>query len=153
MDPTTIAALIGGASKVLGAGIDSQRQPTPPNQRADGSAMGGLSDGANSGGATGGAYGGSYSQNFLDGSNWVVATGKSNARADAQTSGAKPIFSTETPQMYAPQNPFLAMNPTRGTRELPSLSERIGDTTGNMGSGQYLLIGLVLLTFVLLQQK
>lgn len=154
MDPTTLALLQSG-SALVGKAIDASRpgmSMQPLQQRSDGYAMGGYSDGANSGGATGGANGAANSTSFLDGSNWVVSTGKSTARADAQTSGAKPTFSTDYPAMYAPQNPFLGMNPLRGDNILPSLGNRIAETTGALGSGNYLLIGLVLITIVMLKK-
>lgn len=117
MDPLTIAELFKSGSGLIkslsGPGVTTA---PPPPQRADGYALGGMIDSASpnamssgaTGGATGGAYGGAYSQSMLDGSNWVVSTGKSNA-VGGGTSGAKPIFSpaqSTSQGGVAPASPF-----------------------------------------------
>lgn len=100
MDPVTMSALINAGSNLLSKGMSGPTSAPPPPQRADGYAMGGYADSHSpnemssgaTGGATGGAYGGAYSQSTLDGSNWTVSTGKSNA-VGGGTSGGNGGFS------------------------------------------------------------
>lgn len=108
MDPATIAALINGGSKILSGALGQPATaPTAP-QRADGYALGGMA----SGGATGGAYGGAFSQANIDGSNWIVATGKSSAWADSLKSGGNgglsPTQTMTGPGGVNPSSPFLS---------------------------------------------
>ncbi|MYM39657.1 hypothetical protein [Duganella qianjiadongensis] len=119
MDPMTIAGLINAGSSILkGLGSNSGPTTTPSGpQKADGYAMGGYADTSGSpnsmgsgatGGATGGAYGGAYSQSYLDGSNWAVSTGKSNATGGGKSGGnggMSPIQSNATGGV-SPASPF-----------------------------------------------
>lgn len=88
LDPNLLASMFKVGGQVL---TEAVKEPPPPPQRADGYAIGGMLDGRSSNvlssGATGGAYGGAFSQSYIDGSNWTVSTGRSNAVGGGTSGG------------------------------------------------------------------
>lgn len=146
MDPATIAAMMNGASGIL-KGLQPTAPQTQP-MRADGYALGGTALGSNDGAATGtsysgaqgSAYGGAYSQANVDGSNWVVATGKSSAQGwgrSGENGGLNPMMNYETPK-----SPFLQPAVALGAKAADSLQS----------SGSMLLIGLAILAVVIIKK-
>lgn len=146
MDPATIGAMMQGASGIL-----KNLQPTaPPSSpmRADGYALGGTGTGASDGtatgtsysGAQGAAYGGAYSQANVDGSNWVVSTGLSNARGEGRSGQNGGLVPTANYQV--PQSPFLQPMAALGAKAADSMQS----------SGAMLLVGLAVLIFVVMKK-
>lgn len=151
MDPMTISALIGAGSSLLSAGMKGgpASQPPPP-QRSDGYAMGGYADSSSpntmgsgaTGGATGGAYGGAYSQSNVDGSNWVVSTGKSNAVGGGKSGENGGFAPSQSNAMggVSPASPF-------------NMGAGMSGVTGQLGGSPALLIGLALVALLILKRK
>jgi hypothetical protein len=139
MDPMTVSSLLSSGSSLIKAlGGGGPASAPPPPQRADGYAIGGMletaSPNSSSSGTTGGAYGGAFSQANVDGSNWTVSTGLSQAKGGGSSGGnggLSPIL-TSSQGGVTPQS----MN-------IPS---------GALGSGNLMLIGLAVLAYLIVKR-
>lgn len=144
MDPMMIGGLMSGASGILNA--LKPATPVAPSQRADGYAMGGMSDGTSSGGSTGGstggAYGGAWSQANVDGSNWVVNMGSGTALGGGKSGGnggVSPLQTMTGSGGVTPQSPFSFASPIAAQ--------------GSRDGGMFMMLGLGLLAYLLFAKR
>ncbi|MFL6675880.1 MAG: hypothetical protein ACJ8LG_21635 [Massilia sp.] len=137
MDPTTIAALASTASKLLAPAVANGGMPPPVPQRADGYSLGGMLDGRSTNATTSGAYGGAFSQANIDGSNWTVSTGRSQATGGGTSGGNGGLSPTQTN--------------SQGGLSTPSPLSFDGLATGGANSG-LLLVGLVVLAYLIMNR-